>query len=492
MESPDVLPSQNNPIVSVSQPERKKKKWILYASLVMIVAVAIFLLFFFKKHTPLAISTEMINLTYKIELENGTIIAEATEEFPKEGVGSGLGFVSNKIDKEISMMKRGETKTLHLNPEDAYGNYDNKKIYTYERIRKQNRTVEINRTIIITKESFEEAFGETPLQGKTYESPFLHWPYKVLEINETHVKLSQEPKLNQKIPSGFFSYLVFEITQEKIKLKLEGNNSIIPTENGNYEIKFTEEEVLFIYSPKIGQQVQLEDLPRAYVKEINETHIILDANHPYAGKKVIVTVTINDIYRGTITGKATYIPGAPTLQLFIMSYCPYGIQALKGLIPVWEKFEGKANIELRFVSYVMHGKKEEEENNRMICIREEQYSKLLPYIKCFVEAGKSEECVRKVGIDKNKLDSCIASRAEKYMEEDKALNEKYNVRGSPTFIINERRVNIYPRDPQSIANALCDSFSTKPNVCNEKFSTENPSPGFGFGTSNSGVGGSCG
>ncbi|MEM2031459.1 MAG: hypothetical protein QXG83_01455, partial [Candidatus Pacearchaeota archaeon] len=79
---------------------------------------------------------------------------------------------------------------------------------------------------------------------------------------------------------------------------------------------------------------------------------------------------------------------------------------------------------------------------------------------------------------------------EKYFAEDKALNEKYNVRGSPTVIIDGREVSIYPRDPQSIANALCDAFKTKPSECSKAFSTMNPSPGFGSGSSSSG--GSCG
>ena len=177
------------------------------------------------------------------------------------------------------------------------------------------------------------------------------------------------------------------------------------------------------------------------------------------------------------------------MQVFIMSYCPYGLQMLKGLLPVWEKFENKANIELRFVSYTMHGQKEEEENKRMICIREEQYPKLIPYLKCYAQSGDHESCLAQANVDTGKLESCMAERADGYFQEDKELNEKYGVQGSPTTVIDGKVVEIWPRSPEDIKKALCEAFSTQPSECSETLSTENPSPGFGGGTSN--AGGSC-
>ena len=79
------------------------------------------------------------------------------------------------------------------------------------------------------------------------------------------------------------------------------------------------------------------------------------------------------------------------------------------------------------------------------------------------------------------------------MEVDKALNEEFGVQGSPTVIINGQEANVYPRDPQSVANALCNAFTSKPSECSFKFDTTNPSPGFGGGSaSSSGSGASCG
>ncbi|MCX8194147.1 MAG: hypothetical protein N3G19_02170, partial [Candidatus Pacearchaeota archaeon] len=463
-----------------------KVNWTKIGLIALIIAAIVLIIVLVLIITKPKATQEILNITYSIELENGTVLDSGTKEFTKGTIASNLNLATSKLDEELKNAAVGETKTIILEAKDAYGEYDEKKVYNHERITKENRSMEVNRTNWIAKNYFFNVFNEQPELNKVYQIEGAPWPYKVIELNESHVKLNQEPTLNQKIPFGLFNYKVIEITGEKIKLRLEGNDTVIPTANGNLEIKFTENETIITLTPEIGQEVQLEQLPKARVVGMNATHLFLDANHPLAGKKIVVKIIINNIHKVKVsgtTGAATQISGAPTLQVFIMSYCPFGIQALKGLLPVWEKFQGKANIELRFVSYIMHGQKEEEENKRMICIREEQSSKLLPYLKCFVEAGDSSGCLKKAGIDENKLNNCMSSKASQYMEEDKELNEKYGVQGSPTFILDGKEANIYPRDPQSIATSICNAFKgSKPAVCSEKFSTENPSPGFGSGT----------
>ena len=72
------------------------------------------------------------------------------------------------------------------------------------------------------------------------------------------------------------------------------------------------------------------------------------------------------------------------------------------------------------------------------------------------------------------------------MKADKELNTKYGVQGSPTVILDGKEASIYPRDPATVAKALCDAFtSNKPSECSLTFSTTNPSAGFGTGSSTS-------
>ncbi len=202
----------------------------------------------------------------------------------------------------------------------------------------------------------------------------------------------------------------------------------------------------------------------------------------------------------------------PIVELFVMSYCPYGTQAEKGIIPALELLGDKVDFKLRFVYYAMHPTQGEvEENLRQYCIQKEQQAKLIPYLKCFLEEGKSEECLTEAKIDKTKLNTCIKTSDTKFeisknkndkslwlsgyyplFNVDKELNEKYGIRGSPTLVINGVQVSS-ARDPSSYLNTICNAFTKVPEECNTKLSTTSYSAGFGYGSSGSASSGAqCG
>lgn len=80
--------------------------------------------------------------------------------------------------------------------------------------------------------------------------------------------------------------------------------------------------------------------------------------------------TNNTPSTGSGQAPATNAPKSdkPTVQLFVMSYCPYGLQEEKGLIPAVQALGNKINFKLEFVSYSMHGQKEVNENLLQYCI----------------------------------------------------------------------------------------------------------------------------
>lgn len=290
-----------------------KMNWTKIGIITLIIAAIILVIVLVMILTKPKVTQEMFNITYSLELENGTVLESNTKEFAKGTIASTLGFVTNKLDEELGILNKGDSKTIELEAQDAYGEYDESKAYIYERITRENRSMEVNRTNWITKNDFVNTFDEQPELNKSYQVEGAPWPYKVLELNESHVKLSQESTLNQEIPFGVFSYKVIEITTEKIKLRLEGNDAVIPTINGNMEIKFTENEIITTLTPEIGQEVQLENLPKARVTGMNSTHLFLDANHPHAGKKIIIKITLigkKTVKEQDITGFVTCLDRA--------------------------------------------------------------------------------------------------------------------------------------------------------------------------------------
>ena len=212
--------------------------------------------------------------------------------------------------------------------------------------------------------------------------------------------------------------------------------------------------------------------------------------------------------------KAADIPKSdtPEVDLFVMSYCPYGTQAEKGILPVLEMLGSKIKFNLKFVDYAMHDKKELDENLRQYCIQKNQPAKLASYLTCFLKKGQGTEadCMNSTGISAAQITNCISSTdvqfkiTENYNDKskwsggtyppfdvDKTDVQKYGVQGSPAFVINGQEASI-GRDSTSILETICGAFNNPPEECQKELSSAAPAPGFGEGTASSGSGGSCG
>jgi len=199
----------------------------------------------------------------------------------------------------------------------------------------------------------------------------------------------------------------------------------------------------------------------------------------------------------------------PKVDLFVMSYCPYGTQAEKAILPVVSLLKDKINFELKFVDYLMHGQQELDENLRQYCVQKQEPQKLNDYLSCFLKEGKVSDCLAAVKIDAAKLAVCEKSADAEFSLkksfQDRAAwtnpnyppfaifsadNQKYGVSGSPTLVINETKVAA-ARNPEALKQLICASFSERPQECQTVLSAETPSAGFGEGGS-TGASGNCG
>ena len=206
----------------------------------------------------------------------------------------------------------------------------------------------------------------------------------------------------------------------------------------------------------------------------------------------------------------------PVVELFVMSYCPYGTQMEKGILPVVKLLGDNIDFQLKFVNYAMHGKKELDEELNQYCIKEEYgQDSLNDYLMCFLNTsgGSSDEiksCINKLGFNSDTLKSCIKKADEEFgISKDYADrstwrgnfpyfsifnsdNLKYGVQGSPTLVVNGMSDVPAGRDSASILAAICSTFKSAPEVCNTKLSSATPSAGFGFGEATNGNLAQCG
>lgn len=194
--------------------------------------------------------------------------------------------------------------------------------------------------------------------------------------------------------------------------------------------------------------------------------------------------------------EATQKKDVPTVELFVMSYCPYGVQAEKGILPVVKKLGSKVDFKIKFVGYTMHGKKEVDENVNQYCIQKEEPAKFANYLECFAKDSDSAKCAATAKINTSKISACVAATDKEFkiteisnsggqtpkFNINKTENDAYGVQGSPTLVVNGTVIDS-ERDSDSFMKAICSGFTDKPEECNASISTVAPAPGFGDGKS---------
>ncbi len=232
----------------------------------------------------------------------------------------------------------------------------------------------------------------------------------------------------------------------------------------------------------------------AELVEVNKKSGLYEVILSMQGRKVPVYITLDGenlvsglTPLGIITQQTQQEPvevpksDKPKVELFVMTHCPYGTQAEKGMIPVFELLGDKIDGAIRFIHYFMHeGEKQEPyETPIQVCIREEQADKYLDYLTCFLEDGDSDRCLKETKIDEAKLNLCKSGKADDYYDLDSALSQGYGVSGSPSLVINGQKISS-GRSPAAYLETICSAFNNAPEECNEELSTATPSPMWGY------------
>ena len=145
--------------------------------------------------------------------------------------------------------------------------------------------------------------------------------------------------------------------------------------------------------------------------------------------------------------------GKPTLELFVMSYCPYGVQAEEKLLPIVKEFGDEIDFKLQFIAQEkkessaqditpfisLHGYPEVAENIRQLLIAQEYPDRYLDYILC---RGKKldkswENCAEKLGIDVAKIQVLSEGPgAEQLFRENIKRAAELGIKASPTILVD--------------------------------------------------------
>ncbi|MCP3682284.1 MAG: hypothetical protein GY861_06300 [bacterium] len=178
------------------------------------------------------------------------------------------------------------------------------------------------------------------------------------------------------------------------------------------------------------------------------------------------------------------------IDFYIMSHCPYGIQAVQGIAPVYEVMKDDAEFNPHYVIYAnyrgggpdycvadgaycsMHGIQELNQGVRELCV--DKYMGTQSYFEftlAMMDACNSrnadtcwEPIAEGLGLDVDVIKTCEAEDILEILAEEKALNDALEVRGSPTIFINDEKYS-GQRTPAAYQTAMCGKFTDAPESC---------------------------
>ncbi len=181
----------------------------------------------------------------------------------------------------------------------------------------------------------------------------------------------------------------------------------------------------------------------------------------------------------------------PDVELFVMSFCPFGTQAETAMEPVVNLLGPKADITVRYITSIqgttvssLHGPAEAAEDLRQICIHEYYPGQFWPYLTAFIQncypevqnatllAACQANTMQALGIDSGKIGTCASgSDGLGLLTLDEQATAQYGVQASPTLIIDGQVYN-GDRTPEAYKEAICSAFATPPAECATNLSTQ--------------------
>jgi len=189
------------------------------------------------------------------------------------------------------------------------------------------------------------------------------------------------------------------------------------------------------------------------------------------GAIVIVAVVVIAIMlsKGKVpAGKSNVV----TVDFYVMSKCPYGIQAEDFIAPVLEKLGSAVDFNLNFIAgdsgngqfNSLHGATEVQGDIVQLCAEKYEPQKYMKLVSCMNKDANSipdnwQDCSKSLGLNSNSIKTCSEGSEGKQLLSDSIKKANaVNAGASPTIIINGQAYE-GQRDTSSLTRAIC-KYST--------------------------------
>jgi hypothetical protein len=172
--------------------------------------------------------------------------------------------------------------------------------------------------------------------------------------------------------------------------------------------------------------------------------------------------------------------GAPKLEMFVMSKCPYGVQAVQGITPVLKEMGNYVDFHLNFIVSEqngafnsLHGEPEVKGDIIQLCAMKQypDMQKYVAFFDCWNQNWRAipegwEKCAEQNGMDKGRIRSCAeGAEGKDLLRESMKKSQAANAQGSPTILLAGAQYQ-GGRAKTDFMRAICEKITTnKPATC---------------------------
>ncbi len=201
-----------------------------------------------------------------------------------------------------------------------------------------------------------------------------------------------------------------------------------------------------------------------------------------AGIVVVVCLLVLAVYAITkqpsAPGSDSYKGEKVTVDLYVMSQCPYGVQAEEGLLPTAKQLGGALDLKINYIANdlgggsfdSLHGPAEVQGNMAQLCVQKVKPEAHFDVIACMNQnpqaiPGNWRQCAQQFGVDTAKVDTCMTGEEGKQLLSESIVKANAaGASGSPTIFINGAEYS-GGRRQSDFMRAVCAKFSDQPEAC---------------------------
>lgn len=176
----------------------------------------------------------------------------------------------------------------------------------------------------------------------------------------------------------------------------------------------------------------------------------------------------------------------PEVELYVMSFCPYGNRAEDTMLPAYNLLKDKVDWKMHYIVNVdgntvssLHGQPEVDQNEREACVLKnnglDKWWQFTTYVNtnCGSDGSCWQAAAQNSGLSASEISNCVSSQGLALMTQEAAATDEAGASGSPTLFINGTKTNeVYKYgNSQAYLDAICSAFANPPQECSESLPT---------------------